>query len=364
MCRWVVKIGSALTTNDGQGLRLDSIDRWVSQIANLRCGGTDVVLVTSGSVAEGISRLGWKKRPRALHALQAAAAVGQMGLVQAYESRFKKYGIDTAQILLTHADLSDRRRYLNARSTLNTLLGLGVVPVVNENDTVATDEIRLGDNDTLGGLVANLLEAQLFVILTDQEGLFDQDPRTHPGAKLISHGTAGDPALVSMAGPGGALGRGGMRTKLTAAVLAARSGTATVIASGNTDLVLNRIAAGESLGTRLHPAQQPLAARKLWLAGNLRPCGGLVLDPGAVEVLCGDGRSLLAVGVTAVEGQFGRGDLVLCKGPQGAEIARGLVNYSADETRRILGLNSDKIESVLGYIDEPELIHRDNLVLS
>lgn len=361
--RWVIKIGSALTTNEGQGLRFESIDRWVAQIAALCGEGKEIVLVTSGSVAEGISRLGWDKRPRELHALQAAAAVGQMGLIQAYESCFNRHGIRTAQVLLTHEDLSDRQRYLNARSTLTTLLGLKAVPVVNENDTVATDEIRLGDNDTLGGLVANLIEAGLLVILTDQDGLFDGDPRHNPKARLVRRGRAGDPALQTMAGPGGALGRGGMRTKLTAAALAARSGAATIIASGNAEGILKRISSGEALGTLLTPETEPLTARKLWLAGSVPPQGHLVLDQGAARVIREAGRSLLAVGVSAVDGSFRRGDLVVCNDPEGREIARGLVNYSADEARSIIGKTSDCFEAVLGYVGEPELIHRDNLVL-
>ncbi len=362
--RWVVKIGSALITNDGQGLARERIREWVGQMAALRARGFELVLVSSGAVAEGMSRLGWKARPPAVHELQAAAAVGQMGLVQVYESCFQKHGMHTAQILLTHEDLSARDRYLNARSTLRTLLRLGVVPVVNENDTVATDEIRLGDNDTLAGMVANLIEAHVLVILTDQQGLYEADPRTHPGAPLISHGLAGDPNLEVLAGGSGALGRGGMRTKLRAAALAARSGTATVLASGRAPRVLERIAAGENLGTLLLPRQAPMAARKQWLAGQLKVRGRLSLDEGAVRVLKQSGRSLLAVGVTAVEGRFDRGELVACLDPRGGEVARGLVNYSAEETRRIMGQPTSRMEELLGYLDEPEVIHRDNLVLT
>lgn len=361
--RWVVKIGSALATNDGQGLRLASIEAWAGQAAQLCRQGYEVVLVTSGSVAEGMVRLGWKVRPHALHELQAAAAVGQMGLVQAYEACFQKHGLHTAQVLLTHEDLSHRQRYLNARSTFRTLLTLKVVPVVNENDTVATDEIRLGDNDTLAGLVANLVEAGLLVILTDQEGLFERDPRKDPTARLISEARAGDPALEAMAGEGGIWGRGGMRTKLKAAALAARSGTATIIASGQIPEVLFRIAQGVGIGTLLAPAQGPLSARKQWLAGGIRPRGRLVLDEGAVRVLKESGRSLLPVGVKAVEGEFARGELVICVDPGGREVARGLVNYSAAEARSIMGQPSERIEMLLGYVDEPELIHRDNLVV-
>jgi glutamate 5-kinase len=308
-------------------------------------------------------RLGWDKRPHAVNQLQAAAAVGQMGLVQAYESCFLRHGYHTAQILLTHDDLSNRQRYLNARSTLRELLRLGVVPVVNENDTVATDEIRLGDNDTLAALVSNLVEADLLVILTDQQGLFDADPRNNPTAQLISEGSAGDPALEAVAGGGGVLGRGGMLTKVRAASRAARSGASTLIVSGREPEVLARVARGEDLGTLLKPAREPLAARKQWLAGQLTVRGRLQLDEGAVSVLRQSGRSLLPVGVTEVSGRFDRGELVSCVAPDGAEVARGLVNYAADEAVRIAGQPSDRIETLLGYVDEPELIHRDNLVL-
>ena len=362
--RWVVKIGSALLTNDGQGLARDAIEAWVQQLAQLRLQGLELILVSSGAVAEGLSRLGWTRRPHAIHELQAAAAVGQMGLVQAYESCFQRHGLHTAQVLLTHEDLADRSRYLNARSTLRTLLRLGVVPVVNENDTVATEEIRFGDNDTLAALVANLVEADLMVILTDQAGLYECDPRTDPQACLVREGRAGDPALEAMAGAtGGNLGRGGMYTKVRAAARAGRSGTSTIIASGREAEVLSRIAAGDAIGTVLHAGQEPLAARKQWLAGQLKVRGRLRLDAGAVRVLRESGRSLLPVGVTAVEGDFERGELVACLGPDGSEVARGLVNYSAEESRRIMGQPSDRIEQMLGYVDEPELIHRDDFVL-
>jgi glutamate 5-kinase len=362
--RWVVKIGSALLTNDGQGLALESIDSWVEQMAGLREKGHEVLLVSSGAVAEGMTRLGWSRRPHALHELQAAAAVGQMGLVQAYESRFMRYGLHTAQVLLTHDDLADRQRYLNARSTLRTLLSLGVIPVVNENDTVATEEIRFGDNDTLSALVANLVEADLLVFLTDQAGMLDSDPRSNPDAELVAEAQAGDVSLEAMAsGSGGALGRGGMLTKVRAASRAARSGTLTLIASGREPDILQRLAADEMLGTRLYPVCKPFAARKRWLAGRLQVRGRLVLDAGAVNVLREAGRSLLPVGVTRVEGDFGRGDLVVCISPDGDEVARGLVNYSAADARRIIGQPSGRIEALLGYVDEPELIHRDNLVV-
>lgn len=362
---WVVKVGSSLVTDNGQGLNHDLIAAWVAQIAALRTRGIDLVLVSSGAVAEGMKRLGWTKRPHALYQLQAAAATGQMGLVQAYESRFQKFGIHTAQVLLTHEDLSHRRRYLNARSTLRALLDLGVVPVVNENDTVAVDEIRFGDNDTLAALVGNLVEAELVVLLTDQVGMYETDPRQNPDTPLIRQRQAGDPELEKMAGAGGigSLGRGGMLTKVRAAERAARSGAATLIAGGREPEVLLKIAAGEEIGTLLTPGKPPLVARKQWLAGHLQTRGRLVLDAGAVRVLRESGRSLLAVGVTAVEGGFGRGEVVACVDPDGREVARGLVNYSAEEARKIKGHASERIESLLGYVDEPELIHRDNLVV-
>ncbi len=361
--RWVVKIGSSLLTDEGRGLDDKAISAWVEQMVGLRKQGVEVVLVSSGAVAEGMKRLGWSERPSALHELQAAAAVGQMGLVQAYESRFQKHGLHTAQILLTHEDLSNRKRYLNARSTLRTLLKLGVVPVINENDTVATDEIRLGDNDTLAALVTNLVEAELMVILTDQAGMFDSDPRGNPAAKLIHEVSASDVQLEAMAGGGSKLGRGGMLTKVQAARRAARSGAATIIASGRVEHVLEAIANGDVLGTLLLPDQAPVVARKQWLAGQLQLRGQLTLDVGAVKVLRESGRSLLAVGVTAVQGDFARGEVVACVDVNGKEIARGLVNYNAAEARKIMRQPSDKIEELLGYVDEPELIHRDNLIL-
>ncbi|MEO7557468.1 MAG: glutamate 5-kinase [Gammaproteobacteria bacterium] len=362
--RWVIKIGSSLLTNDGRGLDARAIQNWVEQMVCLRERGVELVLVSSGAVAEGMKRLGWTQRPSAVHELQAAAAVGQMGLVQAYESRFQIHGIHTAQILLTHEDLSNRKRYLNARSTLRTLLSLGAVPVINENDTVATEEIRVGDNDTLAALVTNLVEAELLLILTDQAGMFDSDPRQDANAKLIEEAYAGDVQLELMAGgKSGALGRGGMLTKVQAATRAARSGAATIIAPGREPRIIERIAAGETIGTLLLPRQEPLAARKRWLAGHLQLHGRLMLDAGAAKVLRESGRSLLAVGVLAVEGDFMRGEMVACVDPTGKEIARGLVNYSVSEARKIMRQPSDKIEELLGYVDEPELIHRDNLIL-
>ncbi len=362
--RWVVKVGSSLVTDEGRGLDDRPIGQWVNQMARLRADGVELILVSSGSVAEGMRRLGWERRPHELFALQAAAAVGQMGLVQAYESHFQRHDLHTAQVLLTHDDLIDRQRYLNARTTLRTLLRLGVVPVVNENDTVATEEIRFGDNDTLAGLVANLTEAELLVILTDQRGLFDRDPRTDPEARLVEEATAGDPQLERMAGTtGGALGRGGMFTKVHAAARAARSGTSTVITSGREPDILLRVRAGEAVGTLLRSVCGPLAARKQWLAGQLKVRGRLHLDAGAVRVLRESGSSLLPVGVVGVDGDFDRGELVACLDPEGRELARGLANYSAEEARRIMGQPSDRIEALLGYVDEPELIHRDDLAL-
>ena len=362
--RWVVKIGSAMITNDGQGLDNFSIDAWVAQMAELHQAGREVLLVTSGAVAEGMRRLGWDRRPTALADLQAAAAVGQMGLVQAWESAFERHGIQTAQILLTHEDASDRQRYLNIRSTLRTLLRLRVVPVINENDTVAFEEIRFGDNDTLGALVANLVEAELYVILTDQQGLYDKNPREFPDARLINEGRAGDAVLEAMAGGGaGSLGSGGMMTKLHAAARAARSGAFTLLAWGREPEVLRRVAAGAELGTLLRPSQTPLAARKQWLAVQLQVRGRLHLDAGAVRALRAAGKSLLPVGVTAIEGKFNRGDLVTCLDPNGIEVARGLVNYDTEQALALMGKTTRRIEALLGHVDDPELIHRDNLVL-
>ncbi|MGP4843805.1 glutamate 5-kinase [Marinobacter sp. 1Y8] len=362
--RLVVKIGSALLTNDGKGLDVTALAGWVDQLTDLIRAGVEVVLVSSGSVAEGMSRLGWSVRPQHLHELQAAAAVGQMGLVQTWEAQFKRHGIHSAQILLTHDDLSDRKRYLNARSTLRTLLDLGVVPIVNENDTVVTDEIRFGDNDTLGALVANLVEADGLVILTDQDGLFDRDPRKFPDARLVDSRHANDATLDEMAGGGaGALGRGGMQTKVRAARLAARSGAFTVIVGGRIEGVVSRLRNGESVGTLLLPEQGRIAARKQWLASHLKTRGQLTLDEGAVKVLCQGGRSLLPVGVRSVAGVFRRGEMVSCIDENGREVARGLVNYDADEARQIAGRSSDRIADVLGYVSDEEMIHRDNLVI-
>lgn len=361
--RWVVKVGSALLTDAATGLNRGLVAQWIDQIAGLRNEGVEVVLVSSGAVAAGMRQMGWTQRPREVFRLQAAAAIGQMGLVQMYESEFQRHGIHTAQVLLTHDDLADRKRYLNARSTLRTLIDLGVVPVINENDTVVTDEIQFGDNDTLAALVCNLVEAELLVILTDQNGLYSADPKLHRDARWIEQGEAGAAELEDMAGPGGGIGRGGMQTKLQAAKKAARSGAATVISNGRVDGVLQRIRAGEVLGTLLTSTSSRLAARKQWLAGQMQVRGRLTLDPGAVKVLRDAGRSLLPVGVTAVHGDFRRGELVVCEGADGREIARGLVNYPASEARRIMGRSSDSIESILGYVDEPELIHRDNMIL-
>jgi glutamate 5-kinase len=362
--RWVVKVGSTLVTNRGAGLDASAIARWASQVAKLRQSGKDLILVSSGAIAEGMQRLGWTRRPSSMHELQAAAAVGQMGLAQVYESCFREHGLRTAQVLLTHADLADRQRYLNARSTLLTLLGLGIIPVINENDTVVTDEIRFGDNDTLAALVTNLVEADWLVILTDQQGLYTEDPRVSPEASLIKEAQAGDPRLEALAGgTGSEIAKGGMLTKVLAAKRAARSGAKTVIASGSEPDVLIRLAAGEAIGTLLSPRTTPLAARKQWLADHLQVAGKLSLDAGAAKALRSGGRSLLPVGVKKVEGEFERGAVVACLSPEGVEVARGLVNYNAQESRLIAGRASSDIESILGYADEPELIHRDNLVV-
>nr|WP_298250701.1 glutamate 5-kinase [uncultured Halomonas sp.] len=361
--RVVVKIGSALLTNDGRDLDETAIGGWVDQIAVLHRRGIEVVVVSSGAVAAGMVRLGWQARPSSVHELQAAAAVGQNGLTECYEGHFARHDMLTAQVLLTHDDLSNRKRYLNARSALRTLVDLRVVPVINENDTVVTDEIRFGDNDTLGALVANLLQADALVILTDQEGLFDADPRSNPEARLIAEGRADDPALAAVAGGSGALGRGGMATKIRAARLAARSGAVTAIAGGRQADVLVRLIDGDRLGTLLHPDQAPMAARKRWLAGQLQVRGTLTLDAGAVKVLRERGSSLLPVGIKAAAGQFRRGDMVLCVDEQGDRVAKGLVNYGVEDARRIIGQPSHRIEAILGFMEAPELINRDNLVV-
>ena len=362
--RLVVKIGSGLVTNEGRGLDHEALADWAGQLARLRRDGREVVLVSSGAIAEGMQRLNWRRRPHALHELQAAAAVGQMGLIQAYETSFRKFGLLTSQVLLTHDDLADRKRYLNARSTLRTLLELGVIPVINENDTVAIDEIRFGDNDTLAALVTNLVEAEALVILTDQAGLYTSDPRANPAATLLADAAAGDPALERMAGGAGSqIGLGGMLTKVLAAKRAARSGAHTVIASGREPEVLLRLANGERLGTQLTAQSATLAARKQWLADHLQVRGALRLDAGAVAALKVHGKSLLPIGVHEVTGEFERGEAVSCLDEARREIARGLVNYNASDTRRIVRTPSHEIEARLGYVGEPELIHRDNLVL-
>ena len=359
----VVKIGSALITNNGTGLDLNAINSWAKQMAMLAAGGRRLLLVSSGAIACGMQQLGWSKRPGSIPELQAAAAVGQMGLAQTYQQAFGAHGIRTAQILLTHEDLADRTRYLNARATLSALLDLGVLPIINENDTVATDEIRFGDNDTLGALVANLIEADALIILTDQEGLYTADPRKDASATLVNEGAAGDERYEHMAGGSGTpIGTGGMITKIWAAKRAARSGAHTVIASGRTPDALPRLLRGEHLGTLLVASQRPLAARKQWLADHLQLAGRVQLDAGASKALRA-GSSLLPVGVTQVDGEFERGAVVACLDETGLEIARGLINYASSEARRIAGCPSAEIERRLGYLDAPELIHRDNLVL-
>ncbi len=360
----VVKIGSALLTDDGAGLATAAMGAWCEQVNRLMDAGLQVLIVSSGAVAEGVSRLGWVERPARVHEQQAAAAVGQMGLVQAYERAFAEHGRHTAMVLLTHDDLADRERYLNARATLTRLLDLGVIPIVNENDTVATDEIRFGDNDTLAALVTNLLEADLLVILTDTDGLHESDPRKDAQAPLVSSADADDLGLDAMAGSTvGSLGRGGMVTKIKAARIAARSGAHTVITSGRTEDVLGRVLAGADVGTLLNASMNPLDARKRWIAGQLKVKGELELDPGAVDALRSRGVSLLPVGVAAVRGRFARGDVVRCVDAAGLAIAQGLVNYNSEEAARLVGAGSDEIAERLGYSAEPELVHRDNLVL-
>jgi len=361
--RWVVKVGSALATNAGVGLNLAAIEDWARQMVALKAAGHDIVVVASGSVAEGAARLGWRERPHELNQLQAAAAIGQMGLVRGWDQACEKFGSRAAQVLLTHEDLADRQRYLNARSTLWTLLELGAIPVINENDTVATAELSLGDNDTLAGLVSNLTEADLLVILTDQSGLMTADPRHDAHAELIAYADVDAPELAAITGDGGAWGRGGMRTKLRAARLASRSATSTIIADGRQANVLAEIAAGEMVGTLLHATGDRVAARKRWLGGSIKARGSLTLDVGACQAVRRQGKSLLAVGINAVGGEFSRGELVLLLDEGGRELGRGLTNYSGDECRQIAGLPSQQIEQVLGYSREPEVIHRDNLLL-
>ena len=361
---WVVKVGSALLTHPESGLNSEVIARLVDQIAVLRKQGIAVVLVSSGSIAEGLRRLKITKRPKAVHQLQAAAAVGQMGLVHSYELEFQRYQIVCAQVLLTHADLANRLRYLNARRTLQTLIEMGAVPIINENDTVVTDEIRVGDNDTLAALVANLVEADALVLLTDQAGLYTADPRHDEDAEMVEFGMAGDEALLDMAGDGGEMGTGGMRTKLLAADKAARSGTLTVIANGRLDDVLMSILKGQALGTWLFPRDQKMAARKQWISGQAKHASELVIDEGAAKALRQKGRSLLPIGIKALTGRFLRGDILRVVDEKGAEIARGIVNFNSEEARSIIGKTSLEIEEILSYVDDPEMIHRDNLVLT
>lgn len=363
--RLVVKVGSSLVTNEGRGIDAQAIATWAAEIAALRDLGREIVVVSSGAVAEGMKRLSWVRRPQSMQDLQAAAAVGQMGLAQVYETEFRRFGLQTAQILLTHEDLADRTRYLNARSTLTRLIELGVIPIINENDTVVTDEIKVGDNDTLAALVTNLIEADALVILTDQAGLYTADPRSHPDARLLSRVKAGDPRLEAMAGGAGSLiGKGGMLTKVLAARRAASAGAHTIVASGRESKVLQRLAGGEMIGTSFIADTAKLTARKQWIADQLQLRGALVLDAGALKALLRDGKSLLPIGVSEVQGDFARGDVVACLSQAGAEVGRGLINYASSEARRIIGKPSSEIESLLGFVEEPELIHRSNLVIT
>ncbi len=362
--RVVIKVGSSLVTNEGRGVDAEAIGNWARQLAALAQQGRELLMVSSGAIAEGMKRLGWANRPRELPELQAAAAVGQMGLAQMYETSLARHGLCSAQVLLTHADLADRERYLNARSTLLTLLSLKVIPVINENDTVVNDEIKFGDNDTLGALVANLVDADAYVILTDQRGLYSADPRKDPSARLIEEARAGDTALEAMAGGAGSgIGRGGMLTKVLAAKRAARSGTSTVIAWGRESDVLLRLAAGERIGTQLAATTAKLAARKQWMLDHLQLRGAVLVDAGAAAKLLDEGKSLLPIGITEVQGDFVRGDVIAVRNVEGREIARGLANYSATEARHLARRSSAQIEALLGYANEPEMIHRTNLVL-
>lgn len=360
---WVIKIGSAILTNDGKGLNTHAIQNWVNQIAQLRATGQQVLLVSSGSIAEGITRLGWHSRPNQVDMLQAAAAVGQMGLVHAYQSAFNQHQTQTAQILLTAADLSNRDRYLNARAALRQMLKLGVVPIINENDTVITDEIRLGDNDTLSALVANLIEADLLILLTDQQGLFAADPRKDPNAQQITSAYAEDSSLLKLAGTGSALGRGGMITKIKAGQLAARSGAHTLIAGGLQKDILLRIKQGEQVGSLLLAKAKPLAARKQWIAGQLSPKGKLVLDAGAVLAITHKGKSLLPIGIIKISGKFRRGEVVDCLDTQGNLVAKGLVNYNHEQAQNMLQHSSKDLKAKQVILDAEEMIHRDHLVI-
>ena len=363
--RIVVKVGSSLVTDEGRGLDAQAIGQWCEQLASLVKGGREVIMVSSGAIAEGMKRLGWATRPKAIHQLQAAAAVGQMGLVQVYETKLRENGIGSAQVLLTHADLADRERYLNARSTLLALLQLGIVPVINENDTVVNDEIKFGDNDTLGALVANLVEADALIILTDQKGLYTADPRKDPNAQFVHIGKAGDAALEAMAGgAGSSIGSGGMITKILAAKRAAGSGASTVIAWGREPQVLIRLTQGEAIGTLLVAQTQKKQARKQWMADHLQMRGSVSVDAGAAGKVREEGKSLLPIGMTAVLGEFSRGDVIAVRDPDGAEIARGLANYSSSEARLICRKASSEFEKLLGYTGEPEMVHRTNLVLT
>ncbi len=363
--RIVVKVGSSLVTNEGRGVDAQAVDNWCRQMAALAREGREVIMVSSGAIAEGMKRLGWTKRPKELHELQAAAAVGQMGLAHAYETKLREHGMGSAQVLLTHADLADRERYLNARSTLLTLLSLKVIPVINENDTVVNDEIKFGDNDTLGALVANLIEADAMVILTDQKGLYTADPRKDPQARFVDEAQAGAPELELMAGgAGSSIGRGGMLTKILAAKRAARSGASTVIAWGREPDVLIRLAAGEAIGTALIAPTQKMAARKQWMADHLQLRGAVIIDDGAVAKVRQQGKSLLPIGITEVQGEFHRGDVIAVLAPNGVELGRGLANYGSSEARLIARKASREFEKLLGFTGEPEMIHRDNLVLS
>ena len=363
--RIVVKVGSSLVTNDGRGLDEAAIGEWCRQLAVLIQDGREVIMVSSGAIAEGMKRLGWTTRPTAIQELQAAAAVGQMGLAQMYETKLRAHQLGSAQVLLTHADLADRERYLNARSTLLTLLKLGVVPVINENDTVVNDEIKFGDNDTLGALVANLVEADALVILTDQKGLFTADPRKEPTAQFVHEAKAGDAALEAMAGgAGSSIGRGGMITKILAAKRAAGSGASTVIAWGREPDALVRLTRGDAIGTLLVAQTQKTQARKQWMADHLQLRGTVVVDAGAAAKVRDEGKSLLPIGMVQVEGDFSRGDVIAVKGPDGTEIARGLANYASAEARLLCRKPSSEFEKLLGYAAEPEMLHRDNLVLT
>jgi len=362
--RIVVKVGSSILASVEKGLHREVFSHLAKEISDIKRKGYEIVLVSSGAIAAGMEKLGYRARPQSITQKQATAAVGQGRLMKIYEDHFSRYQQIVAQILLTHDDLSHRRRFLNARNTLLALLGLGIIPIINENDTVVVDEIKFGDNDNLSALIANLIEADLLVILTDMEGLCDADPRYHPQAHCISLVEDIDMDIGARIGDaGGPWNVGGMISKIQAARKASRSGIPTVIACGTKEGVLHQILRGKEIGTLILPKEEALSSRKRWIAFNLKPKGDVVVDEGAKRAIVQKGKSLLPSGIVRIRGAFDRGDPVSCLGPKGKEFARGLVNYSAAELEKIKGLRTDHIERALGYKYSDEIIHRDDLVV-